>query len=99
MNIDGFTIPLMDFAPATLLGFAVLLLLMGWIVPRRTLNDKASECERWRRAYEAERKRADTADAQTSELLEVARTTHSLIEALVGNQHENEEGHDHHSSS
>lgn len=79
---DG--IPIADLTAPTLLGLTVLLLLLGKIVPRATLKDKAEEAEKWRLAYEAEKKRANTSDAQTAELLEVARTTHSIIVAVFG---------------
>jgi len=80
--LDG--IPFADLTAPTLLGLTVLLLLLGRIVPRTTLLEKAKEAEKWRLAYEAEKERATTSDAQTAELLEVARTTHSIIVAVFG---------------
>lgn len=68
---------------STLLGFAIILILTGLLVPRRSLRDKQMEAERWREAYEAERTARAIADAQTSELLEVARTTHSIVVAMA----------------
>lgn len=68
-----------------LLGLAVMLLLTGRIVPRVTLQDKIQECERWRLAYEAEREARATSDKQTSELLEVAKTTQHFITAVFTN--------------
>ena len=79
--LDG--IPLADLTAPTLLGIAVLLLLIGRIVPRSSLMDKRDEADRWRQAYEAEREARATSDSQTAELLEVSRTTHDLIVALL----------------
>lgn len=78
--LDG--IPILEFTPAALLGFAVLLLLTGRLVPRTHLTDVQKECERWRLAYEAEREAHATADAQSKELLEAGRTTKALLEGL-----------------
>jgi hypothetical protein len=65
-----------------LLGLAVLLVLTGRLVPRRTLVDKIAEAERWREAYEhAEEARAEQAE-QIGELVELARTTHAAIASL-----------------
>lgn len=83
--IDG--IPLIALTAPTLLGIAVLMLLTGRLVPRSTLTDKAAEAERWRLAYEAEREARSTSDAQTVELLEVAKTTHNIIAAMFGTAH------------
>lgn len=80
--LDG--IPFADLTAPTLLGITVLLLLLGRIVPRATYQDKAKESEKWRLAYEAEAKARATSDAQTAELLEVARTTHKIIVAVFG---------------
>ena len=80
--LDGF--PIADLTAPTLLGFAVLMLILGRLVPRSTYQDKLVEAEKWRLAYEAERKARATSDAQTVELLELAKTTHSIIVALFG---------------
>lgn len=58
------------------------MLFLGRLVPRSTLRDKADECENWRRAFEAEREARVTSNAQTAELLELAKTTHSIIVAV-----------------
>lgn len=67
---------------SALLGLAVFLILTGLLVPRRVLKDKTDEADRWRQAYEAERIARGILDAQTNELLEVARTTHAIIVAM-----------------
>lgn len=81
--IEG--VPIAELTPSALLGICVLLLLLGRIVPRSTLVDKAEECERWRLAYESERKARATLEEQTEELLEVARTSHSVLTAIFQN--------------
>lgn len=78
--LDG--IPIANLTPPVLLGIAVLLMLFGRIVPRSTLQDKIEEAERWRQAYEAEKEARVTSDAQTAELLELAKTTHNVIVAM-----------------
>lgn len=80
--LDG--VPLSNLAPPTLLGIVVLMVLLGWLVPKAILKDKSAEAERWRLAYEAERLARSTSDAQTVELLELAKTTHNIIVAMFG---------------
>ena len=76
---DG--IPVLDYSAPTLLGITVILLLLGLIVPRRTLNDKIREAKEWRDAYEKERDSRILAAAQTTEHLELAKTTHEILDA------------------
>lgn len=78
--IDG--IPIASLTPSFLLGIAVLMLLTGRLVPRATLQDKAKEAEEWKQAYELERTARTTADAQTRELLEVAKTSEAVLTAV-----------------
>lgn len=78
--IDG--IPFTTLSASALLGVTVLLLLLGRLVPRSVLKDKIEEAERWRQAYESERTARGISDAQTNELLEVARTTQAIIAAM-----------------
>lgn len=78
--LDG--VPVADLSTAGLLGLAILLLLLGRIVPRSTLQDKIEECDRWREAYEKERDARALSDAQTAELLEMAKTTNSVIMSI-----------------
>lgn len=80
--LDG--IPVVGLTAPALLGIAVLLLLLGKIVPRSTLMDKSEEAERWRKAYEAEKEARATSDAQTVELLELAKTSHNILVAMFG---------------
>ena len=77
--LDG--IPVGDLTAPGLLGLAVLMVFAGFLVPRYLYNEKKQESENWRLAYEAERKARATSDAQTAELLELAKTTHKIIVA------------------
>jgi hypothetical protein len=79
--LDG--LPIKDLSLATLLGVAILLIMLGRLVPRPTYNEKKEEAERWRLAYERERDAREVSDRQTVELLELAKTTHDLISAIV----------------
>lgn len=74
--------PIVSLTPPILLGIGILLILVGRLVPRVYLVDKAAESERWRAAYEAEREARMTSDAQTAELLEMARAAHAIITAM-----------------
>lgn len=80
--LDG--ISLSNLTAPTLLGIAILMMLLGRLLPKSTYNEKAQEAERWRQAYEAERLARATADAQTAQLLELAKTTHAIIVAMFG---------------
>lgn len=80
--LDG--IPFADLTPPTLLGLTFILVLIGRLVPRSTLLDKAAEAEKWRLAYEAMKERSDTSDAQTAELLELAKASHGIMVAVFG---------------
>lgn len=77
-------IPVKDLTAPTLLGVAILMVLLGLLVPRYVYNEKKEEAEKWRQAYEAERQARATSDAQTAELLELAKTTQKIIAAWAG---------------
>ena len=77
--LDG--IPIANLTAASLLGIAVLMVFLGYLIPRATYKEKAAESDRWQKAYEAERKARVESDAQTRELLELAKLTHSVIVA------------------
>lgn len=66
----------------TLVGVAVLMLLTGRIVPRATLEDARSDAANWRTAYEQEREARSALQKQNGELLELAKTSTSVLTAL-----------------
>lgn len=73
-----------DLTAPAVLCLAVLLILLGRIVPRSVMVEKIEESKRWREAYETERAARVASDAQTAELLEVAKTTNSIVVAMYG---------------
>jgi hypothetical protein len=77
-------IPVAALTPSALLGIFVLMLFFGKIVPRAILQDKIEECNNWRQTAEAEREARATSDAQTRELLELAKTTNKLVQDMFG---------------
>lgn len=81
--LDGLSI--IGLTPAGLLLAAVLMILTGRLVPRSTLQDKTKEANDWRLAYEAERAARTLSDAQTRELLEVAKTSQHFLTAVFEN--------------
>lgn len=82
MPWDG--INLANLTPSVLLGITVLLILTGRLVPRSALKDKDQQIELWRKTAELREEARATSDAQTAQLLELAKTTHSIIDAAFG---------------
>ena len=80
--LDG--IDVSNLTAPTLVGIAVLSVILGVLVPKYIYKDVIRERDNWRNAYEAEREARVTSDAQTRELLELAKTTHSIVVALFG---------------
>lgn len=78
--LDG--LPVGDLTERGLLLLAILMVFLGWLVPKRILDDKKEEAERWRKAYEAEKEARQLSDAQTRELLEEAKTTRNMVAAI-----------------
>lgn len=77
-------ITLEKMTPPVLVGLVVLMILLRWLIPRATYKEKCQEAENWRLAYEAEREARAKSDAQTTELLELAKTTHNVLVAWFG---------------
>jgi len=80
--IDG--IPIVQLTASTLLGIAILLILTGRLYTKTAYDEKKLEADRWHQAYETERESRIESDAQTRELLEMARTTRDYIQAMAG---------------
>lgn len=78
-------IPVVQLTPPVLLGIAILMLLTGRLIPRFTYQEKVKEADLWRQAYEAERSARTVSDAQTRELLEIARTSEQFLGAVFQN--------------
>lgn len=84
--LDG--IPIGSLTAPTLLGIAVLMVFLGALVPRYIYREKVREAENWRKVAMTERESRVTSNAQTAELLELAKTTHSIVVALFGSDFE-----------
>lgn len=78
-------VPVSGLTAPALLGIAILMLLTGKLWTNSAYQQKCAEAERWRLAYEAERTARATSDAQTGELLEVAKTTQAMISGVYQN--------------
>lgn len=71
-----------NLTPAALLGVAILLLLLGKLVPRRTYDDLVADRDHWQQAHaDSEKARAEMA-AVLEDLLETSRTTEALLKSL-----------------
>jgi hypothetical protein len=81
--IDG--ISLIGLTPPGLLLVVVIMVLTGRLIPRRIYLDKAKEADQWHQAYEAMKIARDASDAQTSELLEVAKASRQFLEGVYTN--------------
>lgn len=60
----------------------VIMVLRGDLVPRRTYNDGLRDRDEWRAAHRISETARQVAADQVEELLEHARTTDALIQAL-----------------
>ena len=75
----GFT--LVDLGPAALVAIAVLLVLTGRLVPRRTYDDMKHDRDEWRASHRlSEQARLEQA-GQLDEMLELGRTTTAIVRA------------------
>lgn len=65
-----------------LAAFVVFCIIMGWLVPRSMYREMVHDRDIWRdAALKSEEARHDS-DGQTRELLEVARATQAIVQAL-----------------
>ena len=76
-------IPITGLTAPGILGLAVILLLTGYIVPRKYLVDKETEILRWKKAYETEREARIVSDSQTGQLLVAIEANRDLMSALL----------------
>ncbi|MFJ8345014.1 hypothetical protein ACIQ9J_01295 [Streptomyces sp. NPDC094153] len=65
-----------------LLGTAVLLVLTGGLVPRRTYKDLREERDTWRQAHTESERARQVAQQQVGELLELSRTAGHILTSL-----------------
>jgi hypothetical protein len=78
--LDG--LPILNWSPAALAGLAVLMVLTGWLVPKRTLDRLERDNNRLREANDKLLTVVGENTRQTEELLVQARTTNALLSAL-----------------
>lgn len=81
MAIEG--IPLVGLSAPAILGVVIMMILTGKLWTNAAYQEKVSEAERWRLAYEAEREARTLSDRQTINLLEEAKTNRNVLAALI----------------
>lgn len=69
--------------PSALLLLLVWMLFTGRIWTNAAYQEKVKEADKWRGAYERAEAARTLSDAQTTQLLEFAKTDHNLLVALV----------------
>lgn len=67
-----------------LIALIVVLVLTGWLVPRRLLQDARKEAASWREAYQLERQAREKLIEHAQLAVDTARTTTALLEAVRG---------------
>ena len=77
---DG--VPILDLSSSAILGITVILILTGRIVPKHTCDNLREEVKSWREAYEKEREARLQLQNQNGLLLETARTSSAVLNAL-----------------
>lgn len=78
--LDG--LPLGVIAPSTLAGLAVLLVLTGRLIPRKTYDDKVHEANEWRAESRLKDAQIAEKDEQLRELANVGRTVSAVMRAI-----------------
>lgn len=79
---DLIGLPIQVWAPSGLLTVAILLMFFGKLWTNAAYQQKVKECEKWEKAYNKESEARALADAQTTQLLEQAKTTHDIVVAM-----------------
>lgn len=88
--LDG--IPILNLTAGTLLGIFILMMFLGRIVTRRELEEQIKEKNTWHAAYEVERAARIESDTHKKELLELAKTTNSIVVAVFSSEHAKQVG-------
>lgn len=85
--------PIEVLTPSALLGLTIFLILRGYIVPRRTYDDKAHEADEWRtEARIKDQQIHELAEQNTAMLREFGPTVTSFMDALRKHADEKEAG-------
>ena len=88
-------LPLGTLTPAGLLAVVILLIAVGRLVPRRTMDDVIEDRNQWRAAHKTSEEARIELQQQVQELLEHSRTTDQFIRSIpiaVATMKEREEG-------
>lgn len=80
MTIDG--VPLLSLTPSVLLGVAVLLILTGRLVPRRTYDDLMHDRNEALTSSRIKDTQIAEKDRQIEHLIEVGRTVEAIMRAI-----------------
>jgi hypothetical protein len=79
--VDWSTLPLGQVSAGALVALIVLLILRGWLVPRRQLLDVMEDRDKWRSSSEEWQKSATALGMSVEKLVSLAETTnHALTE-------------------
>lgn len=81
--MDGLgDLPLGTLTPAGLLGLVIILIALGKLVPRRTLEDTINDRNEWRTAHQVSEQARVELQQQVQELLEHSRATDAFLRAI-----------------
>lgn len=80
--LDG--IPVDKLSAPLLLLIVALMVFLGLLIPRWTYKRLEKERDNWKLAFENEQKARLASDKQTAELLELAKTSNNVLEAMFG---------------
>lgn len=76
-------IPIGTLTPIGVCLLAVVLILMGWLVPRYVYHREIATSEKWQKAYETERTSRILLSGQVAEMLEQTRTSQKMMETFT----------------
>lgn len=79
-SVDG--LPIFDYSAQTLLGIAVLMILLGWLVPKATMKPLREENAYLKSALETLQTAHNETVRQNGELMEVNQLIRSVFTAL-----------------
>lgn len=79
---EVFGINVVDGGPVALLALVVILVLRGYLIPRKTYDDLLADRDRWQQAHLESEKARLLEHEQTGELLEMAKFGGNLLAAL-----------------
>ncbi len=84
-DLGGLGIPISQLTPAGLLAVLILLIALGRLVPRRTMEDVIHDRDEWRSAHRiSEQGRVELAETVEA-MLEQMRTTNAVLHSITGN--------------